>query len=170
MDAMLTVPGNLVSYLRSGLFGVLGCTAEDIANITLESGSNSPEGAYDEPLQAFDVLRVHLDAVGWRNTASRGDVAINLSLGGVLVVKALKRELDVLGNELQELPKKITSREVFDIALERVEALGEFVKLLETRVKQYNSHQTRFLAGSSTSIPSLPPRQKPPRARRRPRQ
>jgi hypothetical protein len=159
MDTQLTVPADLVTYLRSGLFGVWGFVAEDIANGAIEHGGNASEG-YDEPLQAFDAIRTLLDAVGWTNTVAEGDIVINLSVGGAFILEALKREHYVLVDELQELPRTTTSQEIFDIASARVDALDVFVKTVEKEIQQRSRCRTKLSTSPYTLMSGSRPRRR----------
>jgi hypothetical protein len=161
-DATLTVPPGFVPYLRTGLFNEWGRSAEDIADLALRFGSRVPDGIYGAPLQKFDTIRVLLGEIGCKDSA-HGDIAINLSVGGVYVVEGLKGQHLTLVDQLDEMPDA-TRKTMRDAASAKVAEFGEFVKAVEEQAR-------RVGGGLPSSSPTGPTRRSPlesrsPRVRR----
>ncbi len=147
MEATVIVPSVFVKYLRSGLFREWGYAAEQLSSLALEFGGGAPDGAYGEPLQAFGTIGIVLGEIGWKDTDRRGDVTINLHIGGAYVVKGLKHEHMTLAEQLNEMPKR-TRKAMRDIAKAKVEEFGEFVRAVESRVNRLGNLQCK----SSSSL------------------
>jgi hypothetical protein len=150
-DTALTVPSCFVPYLRSGLIGEWGFIAEEASRRALTFGSNASEHLYREPREAFYASCELLDAIGWSNTSSQTDVEIDLAMYYMLVVKALRGAHGVLVDQLEERPKEDQS----DV-LPRVEALGDFVKVVERRVRRLGYRQTEGPSARSASPAGTP--------------
>jgi hypothetical protein len=142
IEALLIVPPAFVPYLRSGLLGEWGYAAEQLSSLALQFGGNAPDGAYSEPQQVFDTIRILLGEIGWRDTDRQGDVTVNLCVGGACVVKGLKHEYMMLAEQLNEMPKR-DRKTMRDAATAKVTEFGEFVKSTEARVYRLGSHQCK---------------------------
>jgi hypothetical protein len=140
MEAPLVVPAAFVPYLRSGLLGEWGYAAERLSGLALQFGGNAPDGAYSEPLQVFDTIRILLGEIGWRDTDGQSGVTVNLYVGGACVVKGLKHEHMMLTEQLDEMPKQ-TRKAMRYAATAKVAEFGEFVKSTEARVNRLDSHE-----------------------------
>jgi hypothetical protein len=161
-DAMLTVPSDIVPYLRRGLFGEWGFAAEDISNMALQFGSDASSNSYREPLEAFDAGRALIDEIGWRDKkGSQADVEINLSSRPQLVLRALRKEHLVLADQLAEMPRT-ASKQARDSINARIEALGEFVERVKTQARRLGHAEPQ-----SASSMIIPPRGGSSRVRRR---
>jgi hypothetical protein len=145
MEATLIVPALFVPYLRSGLLGEWGYAAEQLASLALQFGSGAPDGAYGEPLQAFDTIRIQLGEIGWKDNDRQGDVTINLYIGGAYVVKGLEHEHMTLADRLDEMPKR-TRKTMRDAAAAKVTEFGEFVKSVESHIDRLGDHQCKSSA------------------------
>jgi hypothetical protein len=99
-------------------------------------------GAYSEPLQVFDTIRILLGEIGWKDNDRQGDVTINLYVGGAYVVKGLKHEHMMLAERLNEMPKQ-TRKAMRDAAAAKVAEFGEFVKSTEAHVGRLGSRQCK---------------------------
>lgn len=134
VSSMLTVPGGFVQYLRSGLFGECGYAAEDISHLALQVASRTRKD-YLEALRKFIVALTLLSKIGWGDNSSQANVEIDLGLYPTLILKTFHDGHVTLLEELQEMPKKTTSKDIYSNASSRVEALGAFVQTVEWRVK-----------------------------------
>jgi hypothetical protein len=123
MDATLTVPAGFVPYLRSGLFGEFGATAEKLSSLALQFGSAAPDGVYMPQLQNFFTLCMLLGEVGWKDLPTEPDVVINLGVSGPQIVKGLKEEHQTLQQQLDEMPAS-TTKGIRDAAAARVAEFG----------------------------------------------
>jgi hypothetical protein len=163
MKATLTVPAGFVTYLRKALFGEWGYANEQLANLSLQLGSNASEGAYSAPLHSFFTILTLLCEIGWHDNHAQGDVVINLAIGGSYVVKGLRQEYMVLEDQLAEMPKR-TRKAMRDAASAKVAEFGEFVKEVETQVRRLSNQPVKPSMNHSTSRPPL--RATPSRVRR----
>jgi hypothetical protein len=161
MEAPLVVPAAFVSYLRSGLLGEWGYAAELLSSLALQFGSNAPDGAYSEPLQVFDTIRILLGEISWKDNDRQGDVTIDLYVGGAYVVKGLKHEHMMLSERLDEMPQR-TRKAMRDAMAARVAEFGEFVKSVEVHVDRLGGRRCKSSA-------SLIDRPRPTIQARRPR-
>lgn len=145
MEATLIVPAAFVRYLRSGILGEWGYAAEQLSNLAHQFGGKASDGAYGEPLQVFDTIRILLGEIGWKDTDRQADVTINLHIGGAYVVKGLKHEHTMLAERLNTMPKR-TRKAMRDAAAAKVAEFGEFVKSVESHVNRLSSLQCKSSA------------------------
>lgn len=163
MKATLTVPAGFVTYLRKGLFGEWGYANEQLANLSLQLGSNAADGAYSEPLHSFFTILTLLCEIGWHDNDAQGDVVVNLVIGGSYVVKGLRQEHMVLEDQLAEMPKR-TRKAMRDAAAAKVAEFEEFVKEVEAQVRRLRGRLVK--PSTNHSAARVPLRTKPSRVRR----
>lgn len=125
---MITIPADLVPYLRDYAYTTLSGVAVEIAEIT--GGGNRPQraDALAEIRPQFDATIALLDAVGWTGSNLTTDVTLNTRSAWAIrqaVATAMSVEYDRL-NEFDTLDcKRKTSRERMGI----VKRLSELRKL-----------------------------------------
>jgi hypothetical protein len=164
MNTTRIVPAGFVQYLRSGLFGEWGDAAKELSNLAVEFGSGAPDGAYWEPMHKFLTIYILLGEIGRKDTATQGDVVVNLSIGGEYIVSGLKHEHLVLVDRLNEMPKR-TRKAMRDAASAKVAEFGEFVADVETQTNRLSlGRDTSSEPVTKTSRSPLSPR--PTRVRR----
>jgi hypothetical protein len=85
----ITIPAELVRYLRQGLQSQLSARVDMLA-VALEGRIDEPR--YREALYGFDDARTLLDTVGVGEHDGQDDVELDLSESGELVLKALESQ------------------------------------------------------------------------------
>jgi hypothetical protein len=85
----ITIPAELVRYLRRGVQSQLGARVDTLA-VALEGSLDEPR--YREALCGFDAARTLLDTIGVSDREMRADVELDLSASGELVLKALESQ------------------------------------------------------------------------------
>jgi hypothetical protein len=131
MSAILTVPSGFVVALRAGLYGELAEAGEVIAAVADNSAAEAHE-EYGELRETFNAVCGLLDAIGWGDDPSQGDVALDLADHPAIVLSALRHEHDQMTGRLGQLPKR-TAKATRERAAERAAAFGDFVKGVETQ-------------------------------------
>jgi hypothetical protein len=165
-NTMLTVPANLVPYLRDGLFGEWGFAAEDIADRALQFGSNASRDIYSEALEAFDAGRTLLDAVGWCDEGIQADIEINLALHPKLVLRALKSESRMIAERVREMPRN-ENKEARNTETARATVLRMFARSVQEQIRRLGFDRVANSADPREWIDPLQPRQAPLRGRQR---
>jgi len=82
----ITVPANLVGYLRSGVQNQLVARL-DTLTVALDGRINAK--TYQEALDAFDATRTLFDPIGVSNDDTQQDLELDLGMSPELVLKAL---------------------------------------------------------------------------------
>jgi hypothetical protein len=134
-DTMLRVPGDLVRYLRRGLFGEWARTSEEIADLAHRRAGKANPVVYERRCAKFNAAIALLDAVGWKDLRSEGAVEVDLGLGATLVLRAFECEHAALVDLLAETGQTMT-RASYDATSARIKALEELVKTVKRQARQ----------------------------------
>jgi hypothetical protein len=86
---VITIPANLVRYLRCGVQSQLSARLERLA-VALEGRIDAP--GYQRALSDFDAARVLLDSIGVSDGDAQVDLELDLSTSPELVLKALEAQ------------------------------------------------------------------------------
>jgi hypothetical protein len=147
MSAILTVPSGYVTHLRGGLIGELGNVGETVAGVASWRGTKA-HAEFADLRESFEAVCALLDATGWEEDASQGDVALDLAAHPTIVLSALRHEHDEMTGRVEGLPKK-TSKAVRERAAAKAAAFEDFVKAVEAQVARLPAGRRRGPAGAS---------------------
>jgi hypothetical protein len=137
MSTTLTVPAQVVTFVRSALHTELGSAAEALAGVVERRGHEDHPEWFAEPLQRHDATRALLDVIGWGNTDQTGDVRVDLCTHRETLTAALDVAMCVGDEELAEAKRvdaesrKRGEPPKRDAIARRVLALRKFVAAVE---------------------------------------
>jgi hypothetical protein len=140
MSATLTVPSEMVRYLRDGLHNEIGNAAQAISQVVVEAGHDQHPEWYREPLEHFDQLRALLDLIGWDDTSTPAEVRVNLREHQRAILAALGVEMIVATDDLGEATRVDAERATRgeppqrEATAQRVLALREFTSAVKDLV------------------------------------
>jgi hypothetical protein len=131
MSTMLTVPAEMVGYLRSGLHSGIGDAAETIAQVVGEPGREQHPEWYREPLTHFDRVRALLNTIGWAATDPPAEVSVDLHEHRHAILDALGVAMIVADADLKAAETVSTANG--KTTIRRVLALSEFAAAVEAQ-------------------------------------
>jgi len=136
-SANVTIPGNLVSFLRSGVKRELAANVELLA---IELDATIDPAPYYVALARFDAARTLFDAIGVSDDPAQPDVALDLGRWPQLVLAALESQHQA---ELIRLEQAHAGE--FDVPTRDVPALGRLVAEIRKQVAAPPERATSFL-------------------------
>jgi hypothetical protein len=102
MSATLTVPSEMVRYLRDGLHNEIGNAAQAISQVVVQANHDQHPEWYREPLEHFDQIRTLLDLIGWDDTGTPAEVRVDLREHQRAILDALGVEMIVANADMEE--------------------------------------------------------------------
>lgn len=140
MNAIITLPADAISDLRSGLHSALGAATEAIDSVVTMRGREQHPEWYHEPLEHLDRVRALLDRIGWSDTQPATDIQLDVRTHRWALERALENAMKASNDALREAalvdreraqrgeaPKRATT-------IERAVALHAFASTLETEL------------------------------------
>jgi hypothetical protein len=128
----ITIPANLVQYLRKGIKSQL---AARLDRLSLQLEGDIDPAVYQQALDAFDEARAHLDTVGVADENGQLDLDIDLS---DFLLKAMEGQYRVEAARLQD-----AERDGFTVPPREIPALGALVDDARNRLGlSHTSKQT----------------------------
>jgi hypothetical protein len=138
-SSVLVVPNEIVGSLRDGLHSEIGKAADEISFVTFQSGRERHPGRYREPIAHFDKARALLDLISWDEEEGPDEVCINLREHRQAMLDALRTQVLVAEDQLQESTRVDIERAAKgappqrQTTVQHLSALRDFVASIETK-------------------------------------
>jgi hypothetical protein len=125
----LTVPAELVGYLRTCLHSELGGAADEISSTTLQPMRERYPKWYDDGLARLDRTRALLDVIGWADSSEPTPVEIDLTVHSAALLAGLTLAVVIAESDSAEEP---TDQQRTDAAM-RMYALRDLQAVAKLR-------------------------------------
>jgi hypothetical protein len=104
MSTTITIPAELVEYLRTCLHSELGGAADEISDTVMQPMRERYPEWYDDGLARLDRTRVLLDAIGWADPSDPVPVEIDLSAHSAALIAGLEGAVVIAESDSTEAP------------------------------------------------------------------
>lgn len=135
--ASVTIPGDLVPYLRRGVRREL---AASLVHVAIEVETTADRTAYDAALARFDASRSLLDTIGISDQPEQQAIELDLDTWPTLIVKSLEA---VQAAELTSTAH--TKAASHDSASPELRALAELIKEIRSKTDASPTLTRRWL-------------------------
>lgn len=133
----VTVPGNLVRYVRRGLHAEFSAAAERTSLIELQ---DLTEEQFDAALETLDAVRTLLKNVGFADESSGHDVELDISPNPVVVHRGLECQYHAQVDRVEESAHATGANPG---PSDEIWALGELLATLKARADSAREERRR---------------------------
>jgi hypothetical protein len=104
MSTTITIPAELMEYLRTCLHSELGGAADEIGSTTTQPMRERYPEWYDDGLTRLDRTRALLDAIGWADPSDPAPFEIDLSAHSAALIAGLEVAVVIAESDSTEAP------------------------------------------------------------------